>query len=209
MTADRVARPLADPVALLQSAVRYTDACLQQVTSPDLTRPTPCSEWDLRELLGHMTESLVVLEEAVLDRAVLLTPAAAPRVPSDPVAALRERACRMVRFWTRSADRGAIRVGGAPLPSDVAAAAGALEVAVHGWDVSWSLGRPEPIPPELARELLFCAEVFVTDADRPSRFAAPLPVPPWAGPGERLLAVLGRGPTSPRGDEFWTRSRST
>ncbi|MFF0816227.1 TIGR03086 family metal-binding protein [Rhodococcus sp. NPDC003318] len=192
MTADRVARPLADPVALLGSAVRYTDAALGLVTAEDLSRPTPCSEWNLRQLLSHMDESLTVLEEAVLDRAVVLHPVAVPAGSVDPVGVLRNRACRMVRSWVSAGDRGAIRVGDAPLPSDVAAAAGALEVAVHGWDVARTLGPAAPIPPGLARELLFCAGIFVTDADRPARFGAARPVAAGAGPHERLLAFLGR-----------------
>ncbi|MGW0174408.1 TIGR03086 family metal-binding protein [Rhodococcus sp. NPDC003322] len=192
MTAGQIARPLADPVALLECAVRYTEGSLALVRASDLSRPTPCSEWNLRDLLGHMNESLVVLEEAVLDRAVVLHPAAAPDLSADPVAALQHRACRMVRSWARSRDRGDIRVGGAPLSSDFAAAAGALEVAVHGWDVAQAVGRHRPFPLDLALELHSCADIFVTDADRPARFAAPVPVPPWAGPGERLVARLGR-----------------
>lgn len=192
MTAGWVARPLADPVSLLACAIRYAEGSLRLVTPADLPRPTPCSAWNLRELLVHMNESFVVLEEAVLDRSVVLRPAALPDVGTDPVAALRDRACRLTRSWVRSRDRGDIRVGGVPLPSGVAAAAGALEVAVHGWDVAQAVGRNRPIPQDLALELLSCADVFVTDADRPARFAAPVPAPLWAGAGERLLAGLGR-----------------
>ncbi|CRK54375.1 conserved hypothetical protein [Rhodococcus sp. RD6.2] len=189
MTAGRVVPPLADPVALLGAAMRYTDAVLSRVTVGDLTSPTPCADWNLQELLAHMHESLVVLDEVALDRAVVLRPAA-EAVVADPVAAVRGRGARLLRSWSRT-DRGVVRVGGAALPSDYAAAAGALEVAVHGWDVSWALGTPTPVPSALATELLFYAEVFVPDDDREGRFAAPR-VSSSPEPGERLLAFLGR-----------------
>ncbi|MFD4293700.1 TIGR03086 family metal-binding protein [Rhodococcus sp. NPDC058505] len=192
MTAEWTTGPLADPVPLLERAIAYTDGALRSVTDRDLDRPTPCSGWDLRMLLAHMNESLTVLEEVVLDRAVVLVPASIPDAGTDPVAALHDRACRMMSAWRGSGDRGAIRVGGVPLPSDIAAAAGALEVAVHGWDVAAACGVPREIPGGLADELLWCARLLVSDADRPGRFAAPRRVSASAGPGERLLAFLGR-----------------
>lgn len=197
MTAQRLGAPHTDPAVLLERAVGYTDAVLGAVTVRDLDRATPCGRWDLRELLAHMTDSLTVLEEVVMDRVVVLVPPSLPTrsrpAPStDPVAALRDRARRTVDVWRGSSDRGAIRVGGVPLASDVAAAAGALEVAVHGWDVSRACGVDRALPSSLADELLSRARLLVADHDRQGRFAAPRRVPRSADPGERLLAFLGR-----------------
>ena len=72
--------------------------------------------------------------------------------------------------------------------------AGALEIAVHGWDVARACGEDRPIPAELAEQLLDLLPVLVTDADRVERFAAPIAVPPSAGPGDQLVARLGRRP---------------
>jgi hypothetical protein len=71
---------------------------------------------------------------------------------------------------------------------------GALEVAIHGWDVARSCGHRRPIPRSLAEEMLELSPLFITDADRPVRFAAPVDVPPLAGPADRLVAFLGRHP---------------
>ncbi len=189
---NRSAAPAADPVDLLARAVSYTTACLGAVTAADLDRPTPCARWSLRELLAHMNESFTILEEAVLDRAVLLMPATLPVLGADPAAALRERAQRTGRSWRRVGDRGSIRVGDHALSVEVTAAAGAFEVVVHGWDVAYAVGRPRPIPDRVATELLSWAEVFVTDADRPGRFAQPVPVSSGSRPGDRLIAATGR-----------------
>ena len=74
------------------------------------------------------------------------------------------------------------------------AAAGAVEVAVHGWDVARSAGRGRPLPAELAAELLALAPLLVSAADRPARFADPVAVSARATAGERLVAYLGRRP---------------
>ena len=86
----------------------------------------------------------------------------------------------------------AVSVAGRELSAGVVAAVGAVEVAVHGWDVAQACGRDRPIPTPLAHDLLDLSALFVVEADRPTRFGPALPVPLGAGPAERLLAFLGR-----------------
>jgi hypothetical protein len=45
----------------LVGAVDYAMQCLDTVRAADLNRPTPCSEWNLAALLGHLRESLTTL----------------------------------------------------------------------------------------------------------------------------------------------------
>ncbi len=71
------------------------------------------------------------------------------------------------------------------------AAAGALEITVHGWDVAQACGLDHPIPGSLAAALLDVAVDLVADADRPARFGRP-PAGESGDPGEALLAFLGR-----------------
>lgn len=80
------------------------------------------------------------------------------------------------------------------MPAGLLTGVGAVEVAVHGWDVAWACGRPRPIPEALAAELLALAPFFVTPFDRPVRFAVPLQPAAVGDPYEELLAFLGRDP---------------
>src|SRR5258708_36298109 len=50
---------------LLESAVGYALASTAMVTPQGLSRPTPCPAWDLAMLLGHITNSVDVLHDAV------------------------------------------------------------------------------------------------------------------------------------------------
>jgi uncharacterized protein (TIGR03086 family) len=196
MTApERQPAPPLGGVALLERAINYTLGSLHLVGPDGLTRRTPCTGWDLRALLGHLDDSLAALREAVEVGQVGLTPAAADAPPpADPVAALRSRACQLLGAWTGSRGRRLVAVGDQPLFAGLVTAAGAVEVAVHGWDVAAACGRYRPIPPGLAGELLPLTPLLVTDADRPARFAAPVPVARAASAGDRLVAYLGRHP---------------
>lgn len=199
MTADPpVTASFVGGLTLLERALNYTLGSLLAITPDDMGRPTPCRDWDLRALLAHMNDSLVALSEAADLGHVDLAGATDADPEADPVGTLQARACRLVGAWTNARSAGMVSVSGQPLTADVVAATGALEITVHGWDVAQACGYDRPIPSSLAAELLELAGLFVTDADRPALFAAPVPVPPRAGLGNRLVAFLGRTPPSRR-----------
>jgi uncharacterized protein (TIGR03086 family) len=185
--------PLLASLELLERAVGYTRLALQQVTPALLCLPTPCSHWRLGALLDHMAESLETLTEAADLGTVALADPPGPASPVDAVERLRVQACSLLGAWSRVARDDGVMVGDRRLSSSLLACAGALEVAVHGWDVSQATGAREPIPAALARDLLPWVDVLVTDSDRPDRFDFPLDGPS-IGPSSRLLMLLGREP---------------
>jgi len=205
MAPSGTASPLAAGVALLERALGYTLGSLVVVTPADLARDTPCARWDLRRLLDHMNDSLLALTEASVG-AVSLEPVPSLDHPVTAVATLRDRGCRLLGDWVRAQRAGdadepgagagvpAVEVGGLPVPSGLVAAAGALEVTVHGWDVAQACRRPRTLPAPLAVELLELAPLLVRPGDRCGRFGAAVEAHPEAGPGDRLLAFLGRDP---------------
>ncbi|MGA9745859.1 MAG: hypothetical protein WBQ50_00225, partial [Nocardioides sp.] len=107
-------------------------------------------------------------------------------------ASLRERACRLLGAWAHEPGRPHVSVVGAPIETTLLAATGAIEVAVHGWDISRACGEDRPIPESLAASLLVVAPLVIGPADRGGRFAPAYDVPPTADASARLLAFLGR-----------------
>ena len=196
------AGPLAGP-ELLERAVGYTRTSLMLVGTADLTARTPCADWDLLRLLRHMNDSLAAFTEAAEIGYVDLVPVRAdpgthpieepaPELVEGLVEALKQRACALLSAWTHHPGPGPVGVADRELRSDLVAAAGALEIAVHGWDVAQACGVDRPLPPGLALELLDVLPLLVDAADRPARFAEPVDVPLHARPSSRLLAALGR-----------------
>lgn len=183
-------------VELLERAIGYTRGTLTLVTADRMSAPTPCEGWDLRTLLVHMEDSLVSLHEAGSVRRVRVD--VPPAVSTDVVAAIRWRACQLLAEWSASwSAAGTLRgkdvlVDDRPITPSVLTSAGALEVAVHGWDVAVACDRPRPLPDALAADLLRVAPLLVRPEDRGTRFGPALPRPVDASPGERLLAFLGR-----------------
>jgi len=71
---------------------------------------------------------------------------------------------------------------------------GALEMAVHGWDLSRACGHCQPIPGPLATSLLYISPLLVPRTGRAPLFGPPVTVPPMATPSDQLVAYLGRDP---------------
>jgi uncharacterized protein (TIGR03086 family) len=195
MTADRTTGSLSHAVELLERSIDYMLGSLSLATPGAMRRPSPCAGWDLDALLRHLADSVAALQEAAEHGHVAVAPATLSTAGCiDPIAAVGARACALRRAWTGARSHGPVTVDEAWLPSSLVAYTGAVEVAVHGWDVSETCGHHQPIPPHLAEDLLPVAHLLVTDIDRPARFAAPRRVPGPAGPGELLVAFLGRQP---------------
>ncbi|MFJ6087221.1 TIGR03086 family metal-binding protein [Streptomyces sp. NPDC092369] len=177
---------------LLERSLAYALGSVAGVAPGSLGRGTPCGEWDLGELLGHLDDALEALHEGLTGGRIGLFPG----VPgADPACAFRTRACAVLGAWaTRpTGDTGeTVLVGERPLDVRVMGAVGAVEIAVHGWDVAQACGRPRPIPVPLAAELLPVARCVVAREDRGERFGAQVAVPARAGLDVRLLAFLGR-----------------
>jgi uncharacterized protein (TIGR03086 family) len=211
---------LSGAIELLAGAIRYLLGVCAPIGPGEMTLPTPCPDWDLARLLGHLCESMTDLETALrTGRLDLEGPSG--RAGGDPVEALRDRAAQLLcASYCYGGPERFVAVGDLPMPAGLVACTGAVEIAVHGWDVSaararaglGSAGRgragrdragrdragcegdvPEtPIPAGLAARMLRLSPLLV--AGREGLFAVPVEVPAQASPGDRLVGYLGRRP---------------
>jgi len=204
---------------LLEPALGYALAVAAAITPEVLPQPTPCQGWDVRMLLRHASESLVALHEGIDAGRVGLRPA--PDDPAgDPAQVFRDRAGRLLAAWPGPVSAGlapagrtgadSARGGASPagtggqeeiiaiadrqLTLGVLIMVGALELAVHGWDLSRACGDRAPIPGTLATCLLDISPLLVPRTGRDPLFGPPVTVPPLATPSDQLVAYLGRNP---------------
>jgi uncharacterized protein (TIGR03086 family) len=191
--------PVTRGLLLLASAVRYALASAEPVTPPMLSRPTPCTEWNLETLLDHVSDSAGVLHQALA--AGCAGPALPPddrRPRPDPVCGLHRQTARLLATCAAAGPaQRLVAIGDRELTTNMVALAGALEITVHGWDISVACGPRQPVPSGLAAILLPLAPLLITPATRPGLFADPVPVPAQAGLGDQLVAFLGREPRAP------------
>lgn len=111
------------------------------------------------------------------------------------IQSLCSRAHYLLGAWSRADGPDLVSVDDCHLTGSIVAGAGAIEVAVHGWDVAAACGQSREIPSVLADELLELARVIIEDADRPQRFGRSVNVPAAASASDRLVAFTGRQPS--------------
>ncbi len=194
---------LSGAVELLAGAISYMLGVCAPIGAAELTLPTTCPDWNLAMLLGHLCQSMADLETALrTGRLDLYEPVG--RAGGDPVEALRDGAAQLLcAGYCYGGPECFVAVGGLPMPAGLVACTGAVEIAVHGWDVSAARARAgcdrgisqTPIPAALATRMLRLSPLLV--AGREGLFAVPVEVPAQATPGDRLVSYLGRHPGAP------------
>jgi uncharacterized protein (TIGR03086 family) len=182
---------------LLESAIGYAMTSAAMATPRLLTRPTPCTGWDLAALLGHVSDSADALREAI--SAGRVGNGGTTGEADDPAGQLRERLAALLAASAAAAPPGRpVVIGDRELTASMAILAGVMEIAIHGWDIAAACRDARPVPPDLAAVLLAAAPLLVTAEIRPGLFAGPVPLRRPASPGDELVAFLGRRPL--RGD---------
>ena len=181
-------------VELLGRALDYTGGVLADLDhdAPSQSLRTPCRGWDLGQLLAHMEDALDAFAEGAGGTVSL-----EPRIPLVArTQALREKACALLMVWSHERPER-VTIGDRVAPTSVIAAAAALEITVHGWDVAQTTGRATPIPEALAASLLPVAGGLVSPGDRGPLFEPVLDVPDDSSAETHLLAYLGRDRSIP------------
>ena len=178
-------------------------SALQQVAAgvddDALDRPTPCADWSVAQVLLHAAGDQHAWASYVGSGSLPTYDPFDP--PARPEGAVTDFVGAAVDAATTSWDEVdpdsesvATPLPPVPtLPPEVAAAACALDAAIHAWDVAVATGQPSPLTDELASALDPAARA-VAEPLRGFAYAAPLPPEAADGPAAALLRYLGRDP---------------
>ncbi|MGP9649828.1 TIGR03086 family metal-binding protein [Glutamicibacter sp. AOP38-B1-38] len=172
-----------------EAALTALQLALYHLTAEDATRPTPCEDFNVSELLDHLAGNLAGIGSALgaqLSDAPELAPE--PRIANLAQAALEALNVRGLA--------GEIDLGFAVLPAPVVAGILNLELLVHGWDLAQATGQDYAVDPGLADYVLGIAQGTVGAAQRESgSFGPQTVVAESAGSLDRLVAFTGRVPS--------------
>jgi uncharacterized protein (TIGR03086 family) len=185
--------PNSPPLDELDAAERSLTVLQQAVhgiADDDLSKQTPCREYDIAGLTDHLMRSITGLGGAA--------GAEFPERDSDDsverqlIAAARPA----LDAWRRRGLDGTAKFGSNEAPAKVFAGILAIEFLVHGWDYAAALGRPFEVPDSLTDYVYELTRLIITPEGRKTvGFDDPVDVPDDAGSMQRLLAFTGRRPS--------------
>lgn len=163
---------------------------IEPIGEEELTRPTPCREFDVDALCRHMLDTHELLITGGGG-----TPAARTGSIGEQHAAAGTAA---VSHWARRGTDGTIDLGGHELRAGMGLSLHTLEVYVHAWDLARALDRPFVAPDSLTSQMWSFAQDFVSDDSRGefpgAPYAAAVEIPDGTDPVARLIAHTGRDP---------------
>ncbi len=183
----------AEPADQLSTALEATQRVLAHVHDDQWTAPTPCTRWNVRDLvehvvLGNFLYAHILHDQPPAARDELLTPG------RDLLDAYRDSATAVVgAFRQPGVLERLFTVPFGTVPGMVALHLRITELLVHGWDLARAIGYPPDFPEDIAeQELAFSrSKLAEVPADR-SPFAPPQAAPEGASAIDRLAACLGR-----------------
>ena len=168
------------------------------VTGSQRHDPTPCPDYDVAQLMDHVTGWLTTFAEGFADpdgRAPMAS-LDGYSSPPDPAEAVRRAAATMEKALRDGAAARPLKLGDAAMPGEMALGMILWEYQMHGWDLARATGQSFSPPSAAAEEsLVFAPNMLTPDYQGEGKaFAPPVSVPADAPPLDRLLGLSGRDP---------------
>ncbi|MFI6103129.1 TIGR03086 family metal-binding protein [Streptomyces sp. NPDC051310] len=183
----------------LGPATRRVAALLDGVGDDLLDAPTPCPDYAVRHLLGHLSGLALAFRDAARKDFGPTTDTdpgtALPDLEQDWRTVLPRRLGDLAAAWRApGAWEGTTRAGGVTLPGEVAGLVALNEVLIHGWDLARATGQEYAADEtSLRASYAMLAPTAGSPQDR-GPFGPPVPVPDEAPLLDRVIGLSGRRP---------------
>ncbi|WP_172405508.1 TIGR03086 family metal-binding protein [Mycobacterium paraense] len=181
--------PPTDELHSAEDTLGVLQRVLHPIAADDLTRQTPCSEFDVEQLTAHLLKSIAGLGGMV--GAELPERDDGDSVERQIIAAARPA----LDAWHRRGLDGTVPFGESELPAKSACGIFSIEFLVHAWDYAAAVGHRLDAPQPLSEYVLGLARQIIRPELRSGAgFDDPVEVPADAGALEQLVAFTGRNP---------------
>jgi len=195
-----------EPVFRLRAAAAAASAVVDGVQPGQWALPTPCTEWNVGELVMHMAGGNLLFAEAVAGTdgtagsggigtaTAVLRVDCASAAPEDVKSAYRAATASLITaFEEPGALEKTVDVPFGTVPGSVALELRATELLTHAWDVATATGQRVAAPEAVAvAAIAFSEAALLKIPVGRTPFGPSQPAGEDAGAIERLVALLGR-----------------
>lgn len=178
-----------DTLELHAKALEDTARIVEGVRPDRMDAPSPCDEWGVRHLLGHLTAGNLRWAKRAAGEAVQF---GGSDEPIDDVTRYRETATAVKDAWRQPGRLKETFKG--PLgeaPGEMLVRQHITETVTHGWDVARATDQQPNFDPEVVAAALDFARTNMPP-ERPAAFGPPNEPPQGASEVDRLAAFMGR-----------------
>lgn len=177
-------------------ALRLFGERVRDVRGDQWGEPTPCTEWNVRELVNHVTAEQLWIPPLVTEGRTVEELAgrfSGDVLGDDPVAAWdRASAAAHAAFAASGALDRTVRLSYGPALGSAYCSELTADCVVHVWDLARGIGAGDRLPDTLVefsiKEIMPYADALSASGE----YAEPVEVPAGADAQTRLLAMVGR-----------------
>jgi uncharacterized protein (TIGR03086 family) len=187
-----------DDATLLHGILEKTADLIEGVTPADWEKSTPCPDYTVKDLVGHMVGWSASFDAAANGRTPSGDPAAY-EVTDKSAAEFRLAVSGIVGGWRdHGSDREVSLIGASKMPGQMVLDMTLMEYLAHGWDLATGSGQPVPYSEDEALTVLErakqgpLANEQYRGGDQP--FGPIVDVPESAPAIERFAGFMGRKP---------------
>jgi uncharacterized protein (TIGR03086 family) len=184
-----------DAAAVVPPAMKSIVAVVRGVRPDQLNAPTPCQEWDVRTLLGHLAQWAPHLERAGRREAPKPVDREAPDLPADWAGHITGALEGLADAWSDArAWDGETTFAGGTLPAPVVGGMVLGEFVLHGWDLAAATGQRLEIDDSVAEAVYGFTAPMAEQGRHMGVYGDEVQLEATAPPLARALAVSGRDP---------------
>lgn len=182
---------------MLQRVVDTTTDMVNHTTAAQLSNPTLCTEWTVKDLINHMvtgaTMFAISAEQGSVPDDVLGRLMSGDNVGSDPSAAWDTAAKRAITaFEAPGAMEKIVKLPFGEMPAPVALNIAIFDVATHSVDLARATGQTVSDRELLEDALVIAQQMLGPELRQPGVFGDAQPCADDAPVDDRLLAFTGR-----------------
>lgn len=186
-----------DVVGLHRRACAAFGTRVKAVDADQWHAPTPCEDWDARNLVAHLVDECRWTPELLAGRTIeeVADELAADPLDDDPVAAWDAAMTAAIAAAAAVDLERTVHLSFGDRPARYYLTQLTADHLIHAWDLARAIGTDERLDAELVEEI---ARWFAHEEEQHYRLAGVIGdrqrVPGDAGPQARLLAAFGRRP---------------
>jgi uncharacterized protein (TIGR03086 family) len=184
-------------IAMLQRVVDTTTDMIDHTTKAQLSNPTLCTEWTVKDLINHMvtgaTMFAISAEQGSIPDDVMGKLMSSDNVGDDPKGAWDTAATRaLTAFEQPGVMEKVVKLPFGEMPAGVALNIAIFDVATHSVDLAKATGQKVTDTELLEGALMIAQQMMGPALRQPGIFGDEQPCPDNAPVDDRLLAFAGR-----------------
>jgi uncharacterized protein (TIGR03086 family) len=181
-----------DPIEMIEKASGACLKAVQGIKKDQLSSPTPCAEFDISGLLGHIISGTTMMTEAAATGKASGTTV---EIGDDPAKTLGAARDQLLAAWKAPGVlEKTLTLPFGAMPGQMVAGILFMEQIVHAWDVLKATGQKIDIDPALAEAALEQLKPMGPMLRSPGVFGPEITIAAEAPVVDRLIAFTGRQP---------------